>query len=50
MKTSESVLEEKSVFKILGLSFSSKLYWVFYISVVKTDSKKIGAFMKFPAP
>ena len=47
-----SVLEEKkSSFKILGLSFSSKLDWSFYIiSIVKTMSKKIGAlicFMKF---
>ena len=38
-----SVLEEKISFKILGLTFSSKLDWVFYIiSVEKTSSKKIG--------
>ena len=46
-----SVLEEKSSFKMLGLTFSSKLDWGFYIiSIAKTASKKIGAFthsMKF---
>ena len=39
-----SVLEEKSSFKMLGLTFSSKLDWGTYIvSIAKTGSKKIGA-------
>ena len=39
-----SVLEEKSSFKMLGLTFSSKLDWSSYIiSIAKTASKKIGA-------
>ena len=46
-----SVLEEKSYFKMLGLTFSSKLDWGSYIiSITKTASKKIGALicsMKF---
>ena len=46
-----SVLEEKTSFKMLGLTFSSKLDWGSYIvSVAKTVSKKIGALihsMKF---
>ena len=46
-----SVLEEKSSFKMLGLTFCSKLDWGFYIvSIAKTASKKIGALvlsMKF---
>ena len=38
-----SVLKENSSFKILGLSFSSKLDWGSYIIyVAKTASKKIG--------
>ena len=42
-----SVLEEKSSFKMLGLTFSSKLDWGFYIiSIVKTASKKIGALIR----
>ena len=37
-----SVLEEKSSFKILGLTFSSKLDWDSYIiSIAKTASKKL---------
>ena len=37
-----SILEEKSSFKMLGLTFSSKLDWGSYIiSVAKTTSKKI---------
>ena len=37
------VLEENSSFKMLGLTFSSKLDWGFYIiSIAKTASKKIG--------
>ena len=39
-----SVLEEKLSFKMLGLTFSSKLEWGSYItSIAKTISKKIGA-------
>ena len=39
------VLEGKSSFKMLGLTFSSKLDWGSYIiSIAKTASKKIGAF------
>ena len=49
-----SVLEEKPSFKILGLTFSSKLDWGSYIvSVAKTASKKIGAIIcsvKFFSP
>ena len=49
-----SILEEKSSFKMLGLTFSSKLDRGSYIiSVAKTASKKIGAlihFMKFLFP
>ena len=48
------VLEDKSSFKMLGLTFSSKLNWgSCIISVVITDSKKIGALicsMKFASP
>ena len=37
-----SVFEEKSSFKMLGLTFSSKLGWSSYIiSIAKTASKKI---------
>ena len=44
VKTDESVLEEKTSFKMLGLTFSSRLDWGSYIvSVAKTASKKIGA-------
>ena len=47
----EPVLEEKSSFKMLGLTFSSKLDWGSYIiSIAKTVSKKVGALihsMKF---
>ena len=53
-KTDGSVLEEKSSFKMLGLTFSSKLDWGSYvISIAKTVSKKIGAlicFIKFLSP
>ena len=39
-----SVLEEKSYFKMLGLTFPSKLNWGSYnVSIAKTASKKIGA-------
>ena len=47
VKTDESVLEEKSSFKMLGLTFSSKLDWGSYIiSIAKTASKKIGALIR----
>ena len=47
MKMDGSVLEEKSSFKMLGLTFSSKLDWVSYIiSIVKTASKKIVALIR----
>ena len=49
-----SVLEEKSPFKMLDLTFSSKLDWSpCIISIAKTAFKKIGAFirgMKFLSP
>ena len=49
-----SVRDEKSSFKMLGLTFSSKLDWGSYIiSIAKTASKKIGALirsMKFLSP
>ena len=49
-----SVLEEESLFKILELTFSSKLDWGSYIvCIAKTASKKIGALihsMKFLSP
>ena len=44
VKMAESILEEKSSFKMLGLTFFSKLDWGSYIiSIAKTASKKIGA-------
>ena len=49
-----STLQEKSSFKMLGMTFSSKLGWGSYIiSIAKTASKKIGALirsMKFLSP
>ena len=51
VKVDRSVLEEKSSFKMLGLTLSSKLDWGSYnISIAKNGSKKIGALihsMKF---
>ena len=48
------VFEEKSSFKMMGLTFSSKLDWGSYIiSIAKTSSKKIGALirsLKFLSP
>ena len=42
-----SVLEEKTSFKMLGLTFSSKLDWGSYIvSIAETASKKIGALIR----
>ena len=46
VKMDGSVLEEKSSFKMLGLTFSSKLDWGSYIIIIpKTASKKIGDLM-----
>ena len=54
VKMDGSVLEEKSSFKMLGLTFSSKLDWCSYmISTAKIVSRKIGALirsMKFLSP
>ena len=54
VKLDGSVLEENLSFKILGLTFFSKLDWGSYIiSIAKTASKKIGALirsMKFLSP
>ena len=54
VKMDGCVLEENSSFKMLGLTFSSKLDWGSYIvSIAKTASKKIGALirsMKFLSP
>ena len=54
VKMGGSILKEKSSFKMLGLTFSSKLDWGSYIiSIAKTASKKIGALirsMKFLSP
>ena len=54
VKMDGSVLEEKSSFKMLRLTFSSKLDWGSYIiSIAKTASAKIGAltrYMKFLSP
>ena len=54
VKMDGSVLEEKSFFKMLGLTFSSKLDRGSYItSIPKTASIKIGAMiysMKFLSP
>ena len=45
VKMDGSVLEEKSCFKMLRLTFSSKLDWGSYIiSIVKTASKKLDSF------
>ena len=54
VKMDGSVLEDTTSFKMLGLTFSSKLDWGSYIvSIAKTASKKIGALirsMKFLSP
>ena len=54
VKMDGSFLEKKSSFKMLVLTFSSKLDWVSYIiCIAKTASKKIGAlihFIKFLSP
>ena len=54
MKMDGSALQEKSSFKMLGLTFSSKLDWGSYIiSIAKTTSKNIWALIcstKFLSP
>ena len=54
VKMGGSILEEKSSFRMLGLTFSSKLDWGSYIiSIAKTASKKTGALIhsvKFLSP
>ena len=54
VKMDGSALEEETSFKMLGLTFSSKLDWGSYIvSIAKTASKKIEALirsMKFLSP
>ena len=47
VKMDGSVLEEKSSFKMLGVSFSSKIDFGSYIvSIAKTASKKLGTFLR----
>ena len=47
LKMDGSVLEEKLSFKMLALTFSSKLDWGSYIiSIAKIASKKIGALIR----
>ena len=44
VKMNGSILEEISSFKMLGLTFTSKVDWGPYIiSITKTGTKKIGA-------
>ena len=44
VKLDGPVLEEKSSFKVLGLTFSTKMDWGSHLnSIAKTASKKIGA-------
>ena len=54
VKMGGSILEEKPSFNMMGLTFSCKLDWGFYITfIAKTASKKIGALirsMKFLSP
>ena len=54
VKIDGSVFEEKSAFKMVGLTLYTKLDWGSYIiSIAKTLSKKIGALirsMKFFSP
>ena len=54
VKMDGSILDEKTSFKMLGLTFPSKFDWGSYIvSIAKTASKKIGALvrsMKFLSP
>ena len=54
VKIDAPVLEKNSIFKMLGLTFSSKLDWGSYIiSIAKSNFTKIGALIcsiKFLAP
>ena len=54
MKRNGCVLKEKSSFKMLGLSLSSKLDWdCCVVSIAKASSKRAGALicsMKFLSP
>ena len=54
VKMDGSVIEEKTSFKMLGLTFTSKLDWgSSIVSIAKIASKKIGALirsMKFLSP
>ena len=54
VKMDAFVIEEKSYFKMLGLTFSAKLDWDSYIiSIAKTAFRKIGTLirsMKFLSP
>ena len=54
VKINRAVLEKKPSFKMLGLTFSSKLNWDFYIiSIAEIASRKIEALihsMKFFSP
>ena len=54
VKMDRSIPEKNSSFKVLGLTFYSKLDWGSYIiPIAKTASKKIGALicsMKFLSP
>ena len=43
MKMDGSVLEKKSSFKMMGLTFSSKDWGSYIISIANTSSKKTGA-------
>ena len=48
VKMDGSLLEEKSLFKMPGLTFYSKLDWGSYlISIAETAFKKIGALIRF---
>ena len=46
VKIDGSVIKEISSFKMLELTFSSKLDWGSYICIAKTVSKKIGALVR----
>ena len=49
----QTVLEKKSSFQLLGLSFTSKLDWGSYIVLIAKAPSKIGALlhsMKFLSP
>ena len=47
MKMDGFAIEEKSSFKMLGLTLSAKLDWAYFIiSIARTASKKIGALIR----